>query len=167
MSFTDLAVVSACAAAAYTDMRSHRIPNALPAALCIAGAIAAAREGPLTLLTFVGILALLLLAGTLLHAGGFVGGGDVKLIAAASATFGLHDSVPFLAATLAAGGVLALVIAFMHGRLRRTIVNVGALALPLFAGVRPAPISTTGTKMPYALAILAGAVAVAVLHLTQ
>lgn len=166
MPLIDLAVLGACAAAAYSDVRTHRIPNALSIALCLAGGVAAAREGPLTFVTFVAVLAVLLIAGTLLHAGGFVGGGDVKLIAASSAALGIHDGAVFLAATLAAGGILAVVIAALNGQLRAMFGNLIAFALPAFAGVRPTAL-TTGTKMPYALAIFAGAVVVAALHLAH
>ncbi len=158
-------MVGACVAAAYCDVRTHRIPNALSAALCIGGAVAAACQGPSAFLAFAAILAVLLFAGTVLHAGGFIGGGDVKLIAVSSAAIGAHEAVPFLIATVLSGGVLALIVATRHGQLRRTIVNVGALALPLIAGVPPARISD-GTKMPYALAILAGALFVTLSHLS-
>lgn len=116
------------------------------------------------MLTFACVLAALLIAGTCVHAAGLAGGGDVKFLAAACATLGVHDGTVFLAATLVAGGVLAMGTAAWSGRLRETVVNVRAMTLPLFAGVRPAAISS-GVTMPYALAFLGGALVVTLTHL--
>ncbi len=164
MVLTDLAVLASSVAASWTDVRVSRIPNAIPATLCAIGAIAAAHEGIFALLTFAGVLVFVLIAGTLVHANGMLGGGDVKLIAASCATLGVHDATTFVLATLLAGGVLALMVAALRGRLRSTFSNISALATPMLAGVRPAPLQN-GTKTPYALAILAGALTVTLLHL--
>lgn len=163
MSPADLVVLSASAVATVTDVRTRRIPNAVVAALCTAGAALCLRQGPSHLLVFAAILIVALLAGTLAHASGIVGGGDVKFISAATATLGLHDAPLFLAATFAAGGVLALVVALQRGELRATLRNVVFLTTPLLAGVRPAPL-TAGTKIPYSLAFLSGALAVTIAH---
>jgi Flp pilus assembly protein protease CpaA len=165
MILTDLAVLGASSVAAWTDMRNRRIPNALSAALCAGGAIVNAHEGIWPFLTFAGVLVLVLFAGTLAHANGMLGGGDVKFLAAACATLGAHDAVIFLLATVIAGGILGLIVATTHGRLRATFSNIVTLALPMFAGVRPVALQS-GTKMPYALAILAGALVITLLHLS-
>jgi prepilin peptidase CpaA len=162
----DLAVMASSAAASWTDMRNCRIPNAIPAALCAIGAVFAAHDGIFALLTFMGILVLVLVAGTFAHASGLLGGGDVKLLAASCATLGIHDTSVFLLATLVAGGALALIIAARRGRLRATFSNISALAMPMFAGVRPAPLAQ-GSKMPFALAIFAGALVTTLLHVTR
>jgi Flp pilus assembly protein protease CpaA len=160
----DLAVLGASAAAACTDVRNGRIPNAIPAALCVIGAIVTAHEGIWGLLPFTGVLVFVLLAGTLAHASGLLGGGDVKLIAVACATLGIHDAQVFLPATFVAGGALALIFATSRGRLRTTFSNISTLAMPMLAGVRP-PRLVHGTKMPYGVAIFAGALVAAFLHL--
>lgn len=159
-----ITVSAASVAASWFDVRTNRIPNAIPAALALAGAVEALRQGMAAFVTFAAILVLLLAAGTLLHSAGTVGGGDVKLIAASCATLGVRDGALFLGATLLAGGALAFTYAAAQGRLRETIVNVSAIALPLFAGVRPAPLHSK-TKMPYALAIAAGSLAIVILTL--
>lgn len=159
-----LAVLAASAAAAYTDIRSGRIPNALCIAVSAAGVISAARVGPQAMLSFAGILAALLLVGALVHAAGLAGGGDLKFLAAACATLGIHDGTIFLFATLFAGGVLAVGTAARHGRLRETVASVQAIALPLFAGVRPVMVAS-GVKMPYAIAFLCGALVLTIVHL--
>lgn len=167
MLFADLAVLCTSAVAAFIDVRSHRIPNALTAALGIIGAIAAtASGGPRSFVAFAGILIALLAVGTLLHGNGLIGGGDVKLIAVSAATLGMHDAPVFLTATVLTGGVLAIAIAARMRTLRTTLSNLQAFALPAFAGVRPLPIAS-GTKMPYALAIFGGALVVTLLHIPR
>ncbi|HVA27906.1 MAG TPA: prepilin peptidase [Candidatus Baltobacteraceae bacterium] len=163
MRITDILVLLASAAAAYTDVTSRRIPNALPIALGIAGLASTLVADPRAVLAFAAILVAALAFGTMLHARGLLGGGDVKLIAAAAATYGLRDAPTFLAATLLAGGTLALAVAAIRGRLRATVANLTAFAVPMLAGVRPNAI-VNGTKMPYALAIFAGALALALVH---
>lgn len=164
MSPTEILVLVASAAAAYTDVRTHRIPNALPIALCTAGAIATAVRDWHDLGMFAILAIAVLLLGTVLHSLRFLGGGDVKFIAAASATYGIHDAPAFVLATILAGGVIALIYATARGRLAQTVTNLQSMALPALAGVRPTPIEH-GTKMPYALAIFAGAIVVALMHL--
>lgn len=166
MALNDLAVLGVSAAAACTDVRYGRIPNVLPAALCVVGAIVTVHEGIFGLLAFAGVLVFVLIAGTFAHASRLLGGGDVKLLAASCATLGLHDTPIFLLATLLAGGVLGLAIAARRGRLRATVSNISTLALPMLAGVRPVPLQS-GTKMPYGLAIFAGALTIALLHFTR
>jgi Flp pilus assembly protein protease CpaA len=76
---------------------------------------------------------------------------------------GWHDLAPFLLGTVICGGVIGIVVASLHGRLRATVVNLQAMALPMLAGGPLAPVSQ-GTKMPYGLAIFAGASIVAGIH---
>ncbi len=147
-------------------MRVQRIPNPLPAALAVFGALVALREGLVAFGAFAAILIVLLAAGTFLHGAGALGGGDVKLIAAVCATLGVHDGAIFLVSTVLAGGVLGLAVATLQGRLRESLANISAVALPLAAGVRPAPIQSS-TKMPYALAIACGALTITILVVHQ
>ena len=164
MSTALAAALLASALAAFTDLRSHRIPNAIPLALAALGFLLTALADPIGIFAFVAIAIGVLLAGTALHARGLLGGGDVKLFAAVAATLGPHDLPLLAAATLVAGGVLGLAFAALRGRLRATATNLQALALPMLAGVRPTAVSD-GTPMPYALAIFVGSLAVAFTHL--
>lgn len=164
MSTALAAALLASALAAFTDLRSHRIPNAIPIALTACGLLFTAFADPIGIFAFVAIAVGVLVAGTLLHARGLLGGGDVKLFAAVAATLGPHDLLLLTAATLVAGGALGLAFAAARGRLRATATNIHALALPMLAGVRPTAVSD-GTPMPYALAIFAGALVVAFTHL--
>ncbi len=152
-------VVAAAALAAVSDVRTRKIPNLLVGALLLAGLALNAAGGwkpaGLDLL----IAALVLIAGTFAFSLRLIGGGDVKLLAAAAGTLGYPDCAAFLLCTLVSGGFIAVVYAAMRGRLRATFANVHAMALPVFAGVRPA--RPDGTPMPYALAIFAGALCTA------
>ena len=98
--------------AATGDVMALRIPNWLTA-------LTALLFFPMALLTGMPMaeFGLHVLAGLILFAAGFIlfqfglfGGGDAKLMAAAGLWFGTSQTLPFLAGTAAAGGVLALVV---------------------------------------------------------
>jgi len=126
---------SACLlAAAASDLRSRTIPNVLPLALALGFAVwaVAAPEPawPWRLLGAALVLALGYGAWTLRA----LGGGDVKLLAAAALWFPLKLLPSFLLAVTLAGGVQALVWLLLRRQ--------GALRL-------------TDGRMPYAVAIAA------------
>ena len=149
-------VLVAALAGAVSDVRTRRIPNALVGALFVAGvatnAIGGWKPAAVSVLIAVAVLA----AGTFLFSLKLIGGGDVKLLAAAAGTLGYPACVVFVLCTLVCGGVIAVAYAAWRGRLRATFANVQSMAIPVFAGVKPA--RPDGTPMPYALAIFAGAV---------
>ncbi len=98
--------------AAMGDVLSLRIPNWLTA-------LTAILFFPMALLTGMPLaeFGTHMLAGAILFAVGFgffqlglFGGGDAKLMAAAGLWFGTSQTLPFLAATALAGGVLALIV---------------------------------------------------------
>ncbi len=149
-------VLAASLLAAISDIRVRRIPNALVLALFISGLAVNAMAGWQHALLDLGVVAAVLVAGTFLFSFRLIGGGDVKLLAAAAGTLGFPAAVPFILYTLLCGGVLAIIYSAMRGRLRATLTNVQSIALPIFAGAAPARIQS-GTAMPYAVAIFAGA----------
>jgi prepilin peptidase CpaA len=149
-------VLAASLLAAASDLRTRRIPNALVIALFVCGlAVNAAAGWQHALLDITVVLAVLVM-GTLAFSLKLIGGGDVKLLAVAAGTLGFPAAATFILSTLLSGGIIAVIYAAMRGRLRDTIANVKTIALPVFAGVAPARLQT-GTPMPYALAIFAGA----------
>jgi len=92
---------------------------------------------------------------------GGMGAGDVKLITAAACIAGLPEVGYLLILTALAGGVMAVGLALWRGRLKETIMNVGALAVHhRFEGLQPHPELNIGNeatlRLPYALAIAAG-----------
>ena len=101
-------LVAALLAAALSDIRRYLIPNRYPAAIVFAYLVCATGQ-PLdqTLMGLAtGIVAFVLCA--LLFAGGIIGGGDAKLLAATALWAGPSLAPSFLIYTMLAGGALAL-----------------------------------------------------------
>jgi prepilin peptidase CpaA len=97
----------------------------------------------------------------LFHLAGGMGGGDVKLIAAAGCSAGLSLIGPLLILTSLAGGVMAIGLALYHRRLKQTLLNVRALVVHHGrAGLAPHADfnldNAQALRLPYALAIAAG-----------
>lgn len=152
-----LLVVAASGAAAIFDVRTRRIPNVLVAALFAAGLALNASLGWRFAGFDVLVTLAILIAGTLAFSLRLIGGGDVKLLAASGGTLMYPAALGFILYTLVCGGAIALLYAAARGRLVPTLRNVRGLAMPVFAGVAPAGLES-GTPMPYALAICAGAI---------
>jgi prepilin peptidase CpaA len=92
---------------------------------------------------------------------GGMGAGDVKLITAVACLAGLSQVAWLLILTALAGGVMAIGLALWRGRLKDTIMNLGAIAVHhRFEGLKPHPSLNVGNartlRLPYALAIAAG-----------
>jgi prepilin peptidase CpaA len=151
-------VITAACVASYTDFKDRKIPNALVAALLLTGLLLHAHGGWAPLATSLLLALVTLLLGTIAFAFKVMGGGDVKFLAAAAATLGWPHTASFLLFTLAAGGVLAIVVSAARGRLPLLVRNVTTLTCAAAAGLPAAtPVTPAGT-VPYAFAILAGAV---------
>jgi prepilin peptidase CpaA len=109
--FTTIALATflvALACAAVSDLLRYEIPNELSLALT-AGFMIAAIDLPITVsLAHLLAGAIVLVAGGLLFFRGIWGGGDVKLLAAASLWMGWQQLPQFLLLTALAGGALAL-----------------------------------------------------------
>jgi prepilin peptidase CpaA len=94
---------------------------------------------------------------------GGMGAGDVKLMLAVGCIAGLSNVGYLLVLTAITGGVMALTLALLRGKLKQTVMNVVALALHhTHEGLRPHPelnVSNTQTlRLPYALAIAGGTI---------
>ena len=141
--------------AALSDLMSFRIPNWLTV-------VTALLFFPMALLTGMPLVefgwhvaaGLILFAlGFALFSFGLFGGGDAKLMAAAGLWFGTGETMPFLVATVLAGGALAIAVALwslfmavidIHGPSQETSLGKAARAL------KP--------KLPYGLALAVGAI---------
>ncbi|MCC5995795.1 MAG: prepilin peptidase [Oceanicaulis sp.] len=145
-----LAFAGLMLAAAWSDAARFLIPNWIPGVLVVLWIPAAFALGygwsgaGLALLTGFAVLAL----GMALWAPGWLGGGDVKLLAAGALWFGWPDAVAFLVWAMLAGGVLAVMLV-----LARRI----APAIPQMAGRLTGTALAPGAPAPYALGIAAGA----------
>lgn len=169
-------IIVFCTLASFFDVRYGRIPNKLNAAGLISGAtVGYSYGGPRGLAAslagaLIGI-AILLLPFTLR----MVGAGDVKFLAAAGAVVGWRMLWPAFLAGAAVGGTIGLVLIVLHDR---TFSRIGARLLLLHAGcwrqleTDPSQAATVSPgladiRMPYAVALSIGLVAVASIHLVR
>jgi prepilin peptidase CpaA len=136
--------------AALKDLTSYTIPNWISLALAGAFAVAAVATGlPLSTAgvhVAAGLIALL--AGMVLFAIGWIGGGDAKLLAACCLWFGWPGGREFLLDTALAGGGFALFLIAARGQMVRAF-----LPLTGWAG----RLTTPGEPAPYGVAIALGA----------
>ncbi len=157
-------VLGACAIAVATDVATRRIPNFLTAALAVAALALHATMGWSSFLLAVAMLACVTLLGFVAFSCRWLGGGDVKLLAAGAAALGFPDAVPFLIYTAIAGGVLALIVAIAMGRLGSVFASVTLVLRPLAYKGTVAVAPKAPITLPYAVAIASGAAAVALSH---
>ena len=158
-----VAAVTLAIAAAVTDARTRRIPNALVCAGVIAGCLLNVwssgaqglwRAALGSLAGFCVFLPFYLLRG--------MGGGDVKLMAALGACLGTLAVLQTALVASLAGAVLAVAVAARHGALVRTLGGAGRL---LAGWLRRGPRRShdlsldnpAALKIPYALPIAFGA----------
>jgi prepilin peptidase CpaA len=144
-------LIAACAAC-YTDLRNRKIPNALTYAAMIAALAFAAANGVAALGIAFASLAATMVLGTVAFSFRWLGGGDVKLLAAAAATITYPQFLTLLVYVAFAGGVLALLSALAAGRLHTVVGSIGRSLI-----YRIPVAATSGVRrLPYALAIFAG-----------
>jgi prepilin peptidase CpaA len=145
--------------AAIEDLRSLTISNWLTAGLCVLWPLHVATT-PLAIAPFgaAACAAAVFLVGAVLFARGFVGGGDVKLLAAAVLWAGPAATATLLVETGVFGGVLAVLLL-----LPATAPLMTALRL---AGATPASAPGAASRfkapIPYGVAIAAAALIVTI-----
>ena len=138
------------AAAAVEDIRRLVIPNAVVAGLCVLWPLHLAAAPSFTIvgsLCAAGCAAAVFLVGALLFSRGLIGGGDVKLLAAATLWAGPASTPALLVVTGVLGGLLTLVLLF-SARLRAAIswaraAAVSSLPVPYGAAIAAAAVIVT------------------------
>jgi prepilin peptidase CpaA len=146
------------ALAAIWDLTSRRIPNLLPAIIAVlyfiqAVYVSAWADIPWHLLTGVGVL----VVGIVIFSFGWLGGGDVKLLAALALWSGPDQIILLLLITCLAGGVLGLI--FMLPRILGRNFYVSRAVDWAFETIlkRPGPTlifsDSKGLQLPYGVAI--------------
>lgn len=143
--------------AGLSDARTLRIPNSLTLIILgLFGVYALVALTPSAASTALALSGVTLVAGYLLYACGLLGAGDAKLLAACMAWAGPANAFLFLTVTGLVGGALA--IALMSPSTVRTtaVLQRGWPAPAPDSRGRPAR-----ARMPYGVAISAGALAVA------
>jgi prepilin peptidase CpaA len=144
-------------AAAFEDFRRMTIPNLLPILLCAAWPLhIAAAPGLYQAAAAIGCALAVFLAGAVLFARGYLGGGDVKLLSAAALWAGPSGVLGLLLLTGILGGALALFLLMPFGN-QITAVARGMLGRPTAPAERRLSI-----PVPYGVAI-AGASLIVVL----
>lgn len=154
-----------------TDLRERRIPNrvvgvGLAAAAALHTLARATGQAPLA-----GDGAWAWLSGALLAGAALLplyllracGAGDVKLLAMVGAFVGPDLALPAALYTLAVGGVLSLAVMAFKGVTSSTLHNLHGMLVDWSQratsgqGLKLPPLATTAARLPYALAIAAGA----------
>ena len=153
-------------AAAWTDIRSRRIPNRLVFAGAGIGLIwqltAGGVEGLLAALGGMGVGLAVMVPFYVLRA---MGAGDVKLMTMVGAFLGPVGTFSAALLTFVVGGVLAVVIAIANGTLGQLLSNLktmvwGSLGRVMIGGSAQfvAPVVSVG-KLPYGVVIALGTLA--------
>ncbi|THD60469.1 prepilin peptidase [Phenylobacterium sp.] len=139
--------------AAVRDATSYTIPNWIPLALAGAFPVAAVALGlPLPAAGLdLAVGAAALIAGMVLFALRWIGGGDAKLLAAAALWLGLGPSLTFLLVTAIAGGALTGGLLALRSATLRPFVPQGPGWF--------ARLASPGEGVPYGVAIALGALA--------
>jgi prepilin peptidase CpaA len=160
--------------AAFSDCRSHRIPNWLVLSgmafgvICNTALPPSAQDGILFPLMGLGLGLLLFLPLYILRA---MGAGDVKLAAMVGAFLGPGDTFNAMLVSMIAGGALAVCYALAGGVAATMLRNLASLFrvvfLDLIGGAKPQlqiDAARSAGKLPYGVAITVGTIAYLVLH---
>jgi len=142
-----LAALACVVAAAISDIRRFEIANGLSIAIALLVLPYGVTTPGFSWLSHGGVALAVFAAGVGLFAAGWMGGGDVKLLAAAALWAGV-DGLPGLLLGMSISGGLLAAIAVIGRRLVRVD--------------HPYPALRPGGPLPYAVAILGGVVVLAV-----
>ena len=147
------------------DLRTRRIPNVLTFSAAATGllfhTVIAGWDG-LAMASAGWVVGLFLFLPLFLLRG--LGAGDVKLLAAFGAWLGPQTTVIAALAAAILGGIAALILVLVRGRMLETTLNLQNLVtFWMSAGLRPHPALVLGctdtVRLAYALPITAGALA--------
>ena len=156
----DLAIVGFVSAAAWWDVRSHRIPNQLTIAGLIVALMLRALLGVDAFLHGLGGVGITLLASLVLYGLRAIGGGDVKLLAGIGAFLGSTQIVGALGLMAVLGAAFALASVIRRGVLPLLIFNTLDLVRSWrslgLAGERRKLESPAALTIPYGVPIAVG-----------
>jgi len=159
------AIATACAlAGSFFDVKSRRIPNGVTVPCFLFGLVLhLVRGGWMQMLLAMAAGTICGVVFLMFYLAGGMGAGDVKLIMAVGSIAGMSHILYILTLTAIAGGVMALALALIRGRLHETFLNLGELiAHHRQKGLQPHPdlnLTNAGTlRLPYALAIAGGCI---------
>jgi len=155
------ALIALLAAAAWTDWRTRRIPNALTMSGLVAALVLRALVGPGPIIEgLVGVLLAFVLTLPLLMLG-VMGGGDAKLLMAIGGFMGPRNFLWAGVLIAIIGGMMAVVDAGRRGTLLPVLYNCGQImkhwATLGRRGANRSFASVGALTIPYGVAIAAGA----------
>jgi len=157
------AAASLCAiVASVFDVKSRRVPNFITGPAVLFGLLLHLTRGGWQQLLTSALAGLICgVVFLLFYLAGGMGAGDVKLIAAVGCIAGLSNIGYVMVFTALAGGVMAIGLATIRGKLKETLFNVGSIATHhSHSGLAPHPelnvLNSKTLRLPYALAIAAG-----------
>jgi prepilin peptidase CpaA len=134
-------LVLAVLVATVTDLRARRIPNWLTVSTLLLGFVLNALlaypsplDGVWLAAKGFGLAFALNLVMYMLH---MTGAGDVKLLAAVGAMVGVSDFIGIFILTALIGGVLAVILMLLKGRVRQTLWNLCYMVSELMKGHAP------------------------------
>ncbi len=147
-----IVLIGLVVAAAFSDLRTRRIPNWISVTGAAFGFVLQFWLGGLhgAALSLAG-LGLGLAIFIPLHILGGMGAGDVKLFSAVGALTGPQPLIIVFVFTALLGGIAAIALAVSRGRLRETLERTGSLML----GVRTAA-GPDSLRLPYGAVIAGG-----------
>lgn len=153
--FALIAFAAVMAAAAFEDFRRLVIPNLLPIALCALWPVYFAAAPSLAGgLAAIGCALAVFVGGAVLFARGWLGGGDVKLLSAATLWAGPAGTPALLMLTGMLGGALALFLLLPPGG------QLAAAMRQLLGQPPAAPQGGLAMPIPYGVAIAGAALLV-------
>jgi prepilin peptidase CpaA len=165
-------LVVVLAVAVFFDVREHRIPNWLTLPTWLVGLVVGVVFGGLDgLLEHGGGLLLLLLLTVPFFIFGWMGAGDVKLIAAVGSLVGSSVALDVLLGVVLAGLVMSLGMLLWKGELFQALKRYKDNLMLLVMMRRPTyiepPESQKKLVLPYAVPIAVGSMAALMLHYTS
>jgi prepilin peptidase CpaA len=150
-----LAVLALLVTAAWCDIATRTIPNAIGLMLLITGAVARLMEGPSALALSAGTALVLFTLLLIAYTRRYIGGGDVKVMAGFAVGLSPFDSYRFLVATAIAGGILAIAYLMLARLKHSTQLTKRTSLLKRVIVVESWRIRRRG-PLPYGVAIAAG-----------
>jgi len=151
-----IAIIGLVITAAWRDLATRTIPNAISAITLTLGVVVRIEAG-LTALVLSSAAAFILFSLLLFaYARRLVGGGDVKLMSALAAGLSPLDSYHFVVATAIAGGILAVAYLLLSRRLQAIRKPAGKSLLSRVIAIETWRICRR-SPLPYGVAIAVGA----------
>jgi len=172
----EIATVILVSLAGISDLRTGKIYNAITYS-AIGWAVVASAAGALDpALSHLGVpwrsaaigFGVAFVGFFFLYALGWMGGGDVKLMAAVGALKGFPFILHAMFYSIFLGGIAALLVLIWRGELAATTREAGrALREVVVPGTSPAPMKKLGGSLPFGVAICFGTMAAMALEVFQ